>query len=104
MGGQAVGWDHVEAGAREEHDARLGRLLAQALDRLGDAEDYVQHFEITYPTGLDSEGAILVDYAVRGIPEKFFIDANGLMHSKYIGPSDVNSLRDSLNQMLTGRN
>ncbi|MQF48908.1 redoxin domain-containing protein [SAR202 cluster bacterium AC-647-N09_OGT_505m] len=73
-------------------------------DRLGDAEDYVQHFEITYPTGLDSEGTILVDYAVRGIPEKFFIDANGQMHAKYIGPSDVDSLRESLNQMLAGRN
>ena len=73
-------------------------------DRLGDAEDYVQRFGITYPSGLDSEGTILVDYAVRGIPEKFFIDAQGRMVAKYIGPSTVEGLRETLDQMLAGQN
>jgi cytochrome c biogenesis protein CcmG/thiol:disulfide interchange protein DsbE len=73
-------------------------------DRIGDAEDYVQRFGITYPSGLDSEGTILVDYAVRGIPEKFFIDARGQMVAKFIGPSEVDSLRESLDRMLAATN
>ena len=73
-------------------------------DRLGDAEDYAQLFGITYPSGLDSEGTILVDYAVRGIPEKFFIDAQGRMVAKFIGPSNVDDLRETLDQMLAGQN
>ena len=71
-------------------------------DRLNDAKDYVQRFGITYPSGLDSQGTILVDYGVRGIPEKFFIDAQGQLVAKFIGPSDVEGLRETLDQMLAG--
>ena len=73
-------------------------------DRLGDAKDYAQGLGITYPKGLDAEGTILVDYAVRGIPEKFFINARGELVTKYIGPSEVEGLREILDQMLGGQN
>jgi cytochrome c biogenesis protein CcmG/thiol:disulfide interchange protein DsbE len=68
--------------------------------RLGDAKEYAQRFGIAYPTGLDTEGTILVDYGVRGIPEKLFIDAQGQMVTKFVGPSDVEGLRETLDQML----
>jgi cytochrome c biogenesis protein CcmG/thiol:disulfide interchange protein DsbE len=73
-------------------------------DRPSDAQDYIQRFGITYPSGLDSEGTILVDYAVRGIPEKFFIDAQGRLVKRFIGPSKVEGLREILDQMLAGQN
>jgi cytochrome c biogenesis protein CcmG/thiol:disulfide interchange protein DsbE len=72
-------------------------------DRSSDAQDYVQRFGITYPSGLDSKGTILVDYAVRGIPEKFFIDARGRLVKEFIGPSKVEGLREILDQMLAGQ-
>jgi glutathione peroxidase-family protein len=45
-----------------------------------------------------------VDYAVRGIPEKFFIDAQGRLVKRFIGPSKVEGLREILDQMLAGEN
>ena len=88
---------------REYQDRGVEFIGISIWDRLGDAEDYVQRFGITYPTGLDSTGTILVDYAVRGIPEKFFIDAQGQMVAKFVGPSDVAGLRETLDQMLAGQ-
>ena len=88
---------------KEYQDRDVEFIGISIWDRLGDAEDYVQRFGITYPSGLDSEGTILVDYAVRGIPEKFFIDAQGQMVAKFVGPSNVDGLRETLDQMLAGQ-
>jgi cytochrome c biogenesis protein CcmG/thiol:disulfide interchange protein DsbE len=73
-------------------------------DRVNDAEHYVQRFGITYHSGLDTRGTILVDYGVRGIPEKFFINPQGQLIAKFIGPSDADGLRETLNQMLADQN
>ena len=32
---------------------------------------------ITYPVGIDAQGRIAIDYGVWGVPESFFIDADG---------------------------
>lgn len=72
-------------------------------DRLGDAEDYVTEFQLTYPSGIDPNGSILIDYGVVGIPEKFFIDAEGQIVAKYVGPSSVEDLRTTLDDILSGR-
>ncbi|MFH1560174.1 MAG: hypothetical protein ABID84_02010 [Chloroflexota bacterium] len=45
-----------------------------------------------------------MDYAVRGIPEKFFVDAQGQLVRKYVGPSTARGLREALDQMLGGQN
>lgn len=72
-------------------------------DRLRDAEDYVREFRLTYPSGVDSNGTILMDYGVRGIPEKFFIDSEGQIIAKYVGPSSVGDLQATLDNILSGQ-
>ena len=56
-----------------------------------------------YPTGLDIPGNILVEYGVRGIPEKYFIDSDGRLVAKFTGPSGENDLRETLDRMLAAR-
>jgi cytochrome c biogenesis protein CcmG/thiol:disulfide interchange protein DsbE len=73
-------------------------------DRLNDAKDYIKRFDVTYPSGLDTQGTILVDYGVRGIPEKFFIDTQGKLVAKFIGPSNTDGLRKTLDQLLAAKN
>jgi cytochrome c biogenesis protein CcmG/thiol:disulfide interchange protein DsbE len=55
-------------------------------DRREDAFQYTDTFDIPYPNGIDESGSIAIDYGVRGIPEKFFIDSAGVVRRKYIGP------------------
>ena len=69
-------------------------------DREGDARDYMNHFNVPYPNGVDTQGTIAIDYGVRGIPEKFLINRRGVVVKKLVGPVDVESLSSILDGLL----
>ncbi len=64
------------------------------------AEDFVDEFDVPYPAGVDSDGIITIDYGVKGIPEKIFIDADGVIRKKFVGPMDADTLRATLDDLL----
>ena len=64
------------------------------------AELFLVEFAVAYPTGVDAAGQIALNYGVRGIPEKFFIDANGIIRQKYVGPMPEDVLRSALDDLL----
>ena len=70
-------------------------------DTPGAAELFLTEFGAPYATGPDDDGAVAIDYGVRGIPEKFFIDANGIIRHKYVGPMPENILRAALDDLLS---
>ena len=65
------------------------------------AEVFLVEFGVAYPTGVDSSGEIALEYGVRGIPEKFFIDADGVVQRKYVGPMPEEVLRGTLDELLS---
>ena len=69
-------------------------------DRKGDTAEYQKVFDIEYPIGTDESGTILVDFGVRGIPEKFFIDADGLFAGRFVGPADYSKLKEILDDLI----
>ena len=64
------------------------------------AEVFLVEFGVAYPAGIDGDGAIALEYGVRGIPEKFFIDADGVVRRKYVGPMPEDVLRGTLDELL----
>lgn len=64
------------------------------------AASYIAEFGLTYPNGKDGEGVIAIDYGVRGIPEKFFIDREGVVRQKFVGPMPADKLRETLDGLL----
>ena len=73
-------------------------------DNPGDAALYLQQEGVPYPNGFDASGAIAIDYGVRGIPEKFFIDRDGIVRQKFVGPIREDKLRETLNELLAVNN
>lgn len=65
------------------------------------AEQFLAEFGVTYPSGRDVAGDITLNYGVRGIPEKFFIDAQGVIRHKYVGPMPEDILRATLDSLLS---
>lgn len=63
-------------------------------------EDHVQEYDVPYLNMIDEKGRIAIDYGVAGIPEKFFIDANGDVVRKFVGPMDAESIRKALDAIL----
>ena len=69
-------------------------------DRPADARAYINLFDIPYPNGVDSKGIIAIDYGVKGIPEKIFVDQNGITIKKFVGPINAEYLRSTLTELL----
>ena len=69
-------------------------------DRRQSAIEYIEQFQVPYPNGVDEKGEIAINYGVRGIPEKFFIDQEGMLVKKFVGPVDASTLRSTLDELL----
>ena len=69
-------------------------------DNIGDAELFLQQEGRAYPNGFDASGVVAIDYGVRGIPEKYFIDREGILVKKLSGPLTETTLRNTVNELL----
>lgn len=85
---------------REYDDEDIQFIGVAIWDDPGDVSGYIQEFDLSYPTVMDEKGLIAIDYGVMGIPEKFFIDAQGNLVRKYVGPMGPDDLRTALNELL----
>ena len=85
-----------------EYDAADVEFVGIAVwDRTADALDHIERYGVTYLNILDPRGTTAVSYGVRGVPEKFFLDAEGRIVRKIIGPVSAEELRGVLDGLLT---
>ena len=69
-------------------------------DEESEVSKHVERFNVTYPNGIDAQGRVAISYGVRGIPEKFFLDREGRLVRKYVGPFTAAKLESVLEEML----
>ena len=48
--------------------------------------EFVKQRGSAYPSLMDADGRVAIAYGVFGVPETFFIDGNGRIVEKYVGP------------------
>lgn len=58
--------------------------------------EYLTQYGSSYPTLIDTRGKTAIAYGVRGVPETFFISAEGSIVAKYVGPLTPETLNDHL--------
>ena len=73
--------------------------LAQTAEK---ARQLLQRSGTSYLTGPDPRGEIAVEYGVTGIPEKYFVDAEGQIRRKLVGAMDEDRLSRILDELLDG--
>jgi cytochrome c biogenesis protein CcmG/thiol:disulfide interchange protein DsbE len=56
-----------------------------------DAIAFEERYGILYDSVID-DGALAAEYGVFGFPETFFIDADGIIRAKHVGPIDAQTL------------
>jgi cytochrome c biogenesis protein CcmG/thiol:disulfide interchange protein DsbE len=61
--------------------------------------DFIQRNGIEYANGVDEDGRIAVDWGVSGIPEKFFVNAEGEVVKKIVGPNTEATLSGILTDL-----
>lgn len=57
------------------------------------ARQFAENFSINYPTPLDSYGEVTGSYKLRGLPETFFLDEQGIIRDHRIGQLDPDVAR-----------
>jgi cytochrome c biogenesis protein CcmG, thiol:disulfide interchange protein DsbE len=72
------------------------------IDTEPEAKAYLEKFDITYPNGPDLRTRISQSYRIAGVPETYFINQDGLVVDKKIGPftryEDITQVIDSMLQ------
>jgi cytochrome c biogenesis protein CcmG/thiol:disulfide interchange protein DsbE len=94
----------------EEHPVLVAnaRQLQPDVQFLGvvfqDQESTIQNFlnqrGSSYPTVMDDKGKTAIAYGVGGVPETFFLDANGTIVDKFSGPMTTDILQQHLQKVL----
>ena len=77
----------VLAATHAAHGDRLTVVGVLFDDRPDDARAFLERYgDAGYPHVLDERGSISIDFGVLGPPETFFVDADGIVRAKEIGP------------------
>lgn len=68
-------------------------------DSEGPVQEFIDRNGINYVNGIDPDGRISIDFGVSGIPEKFFINPEGEIVRKVVGPNTSKTLDNILTDM-----
>ena len=70
------------------------------LDQDKNALPYLKEFGITFPNGHDLGSKAYTAYHVQGVPETFFIDADGNIQGYFVGPIPPSELEQRIQALL----
>lgn len=62
------------------------------------ARDFADEVGVTYPLGSDTDGSILEDYPILGLPATWFITSDGMIAEQWFGQLDETTLEDLIDQ------
>jgi cytochrome c biogenesis protein CcmG/thiol:disulfide interchange protein DsbE len=65
-----------------------------------DATAVLEAFDVNYPNGPDRGDEVYESYEITGVPEVFFIDRDGIVVRKFIGPVTEAQLTSSIEDLL----
>jgi cytochrome c biogenesis protein CcmG/thiol:disulfide interchange protein DsbE len=55
-------------------------------DTVENARNFARQTDPSFPQLVDPQSRMAVDYGVSGVPETYFIDAEGIIRDKAVGP------------------
>ena len=96
----------LEAAYREwGQDPKVFRVIGIAIqDTPEEARKFAQHFGKTYYLALDdTAGDVSLNYGLYGVPETFFVDAQGIIRYKQIGAVTEDVLSTWIPKLIASR-
>jgi len=90
----------LERTARAYRDKGVLFLGIDIWDTERDARDFMSQYGVSFANGMDDKGQITIDYGVTGAPETYFVDRDGQLVHKFIGPMSDFQLTSALDEML----
>jgi cytochrome c biogenesis protein CcmG, thiol:disulfide interchange protein DsbE len=92
----------LEWGAREYGD-RVHFVGMVFEDSEPEAKQFLAQHGASFPQLFDPDSRVAVEYGAAGVPETYFITADGTILDKHIGPIQPQELTARVAQLLRGR-
>jgi len=93
--------DLQAAWAEYEPTGEVVFIGADYVDTEPEARVYLKKFGITFANGPDLATSISQYFRIKGVPETYFIDRDGVLHYVQVGPfSSVQQIRNIIDPML----
>jgi cytochrome c biogenesis protein CcmG/thiol:disulfide interchange protein DsbE len=83
-----------------EYGGRVKFIGIDVQDPEDKAAAFLDRFNFTFPNGKDPNMRLYIDYGLRGLPETFFIRADGTLSYRHIGEISEAQLAEQIEAML----
>lgn len=67
-------------------------------------KSHIKEYDISYHNVIDEEGKVAIEFGVTGIPEKYFINSNGEIIMKILGPTTSEQLESVISEIILTNN
>ena len=77
----------------------MNAIGVSADDTIGDAQDYVQSYGLTFPNafaGTTAGQQVLSTYGLQGVPTIYIIDKDGVVRDKFMGETSADTIKQAL--------
>ena len=91
---------HIQSAFEEYEEAGLLILAVDQQESRAEVLAFAQAFGLTFPLALDTTGQVGMTYLARALPTSYFIDREGIIRDKFIGPMTLPILEDRLNAIM----
>jgi len=86
---------HLEAAHRRYGDEVLFiGVQTQERDARVAGRAFIERFDFTFPNVIDDDSRVSIAYGLFGVPETFFVHADGTLDHKHVGPVDARLLTE----------
>ncbi len=75
-------------------------IQTQDRDQYDAGRQFLSRFDLSFPNGMDNDSRIGVEYALFGVPETFFVDRQGAIVYKQVGPVTQAVLEREMGRLL----
>lgn len=74
-------------------------IQTQDKGKVAEGEAFIEQFDLSFPNGLDDNSRIGIEYGLFGVPETFFVRADGTLAHKHTGPVTMAVIDEQLRAM-----
>jgi len=88
----------MAASRYKDHDVRMLGVVYQ--DNRSNAKQFLAEHGGSWPSVLDPNSRVAINYGVYGVPETFFLDPHGRIIKKHVGPVPWGYLTTTVDSLL----
>ncbi len=75
-------------------------IQTQDRDARAAGRAFIERFDLGFPNVIDDDSRVSIAYGLFGVPETFFVRADGTLQHKFVGPVTESVMREQIGALL----